>query len=104
EGMKVSGNAQQRKRGYLLHHGTILYDFDIGQVDRYLQMPPRQPDYRSGRGHTAFIRNLPNNARDLKRRLREVWNADQETTLWPCGLTSKLAMEKYSTNAWIQKF
>src|SRR5438132_7620980 len=26
-GRKFSGNSQQRKRNYLLHHGTILYDF-----------------------------------------------------------------------------
>src|SRR5205085_1717108 len=26
--LKVSGNAQQRKRSFLLHHGTLLYDFD----------------------------------------------------------------------------
>src|SRR5207244_1022462 len=27
EGLKFSGNAQQRKRDYLLHHGTLLYNF-----------------------------------------------------------------------------
>src|SRR5262249_30757140 len=28
-GRKFSGNAQQRKRDFLLHHGTLLYDFDL---------------------------------------------------------------------------
>ena len=27
--LKFSGNAQQRKRDYLLHHGTLLYAFDL---------------------------------------------------------------------------
>src|SRR5262245_6905461 len=47
-GRKFSGNAQQRKRTHLLHHGTLLYDFDLGQVGRYLRMPARQPEYRGG--------------------------------------------------------
>ena len=38
-GRKVSGNAQMRKRSSLLHHGTILYGFDLGLVDRYLPVP-----------------------------------------------------------------
>src|SRR5262249_51556743 len=28
-GRKFSGNSQQRKRSFLLHHGTILYNFDL---------------------------------------------------------------------------
>src|SRR5262245_13543975 len=28
-GRKFSGNAQQRKRRHLLHHGTLLYAFDL---------------------------------------------------------------------------
>jgi lipoate-protein ligase A len=43
-GRKLSGNAQQRKRSFLLHHGTLLYDFDADQVGRYLRLPVRQPD------------------------------------------------------------
>ena len=42
-GLKFSGNAQQRKRRFLLHHGTILLDFDLTQTSRYLKLPPRQP-------------------------------------------------------------
>src|SRR5262245_30327286 len=50
-GRKFSGNAQQRKRHHLLHHGTLLYAFDPALVGRYLKMPPRQPEYRAGRPH-----------------------------------------------------
>ena len=48
-GRKFSGNAQQRKRRHLLHHGTLLYAFDLGRVGRHLRPPPRQPEYRAGR-------------------------------------------------------
>src|SRR5215217_4866338 len=40
-GLKVSGNAQQRKARYLLHHGTLLYAFDLPHVARYLSPPER---------------------------------------------------------------
>ena len=30
DGRKVSGNAQRRGRRALMHHGTLLYDFDPG--------------------------------------------------------------------------
>jgi lipoate-protein ligase A len=58
-GRKISGNAQRRGRQALLHHGTLLYDFDPRWVERYLKQPARQPDYRSGRCHADFLGNLP---------------------------------------------
>ena len=58
-GRKFSGNAQQRKRTHLLHHGTLLYGFDFAPLDRYLKQPARQPEYRGGRRHADFLVNLP---------------------------------------------
>ena len=58
---KFSGNAQQRKRTFLLHHGALLYDFDLAQVGRYLRPPPLQPEYREQRPHAEgdFLCNVP---------------------------------------------
>src|SRR5262245_47523131 len=53
-GRKFSGNSQQRKRRFLLHHGTILHGFDVDAVGRYLKMPSRRPDYRGDRPHHKF--------------------------------------------------
>jgi lipoate-protein ligase A len=55
---KFSGCAQRRRRHTLLHHGTILYDFDIAAAGRFLAIPPRQPAYRNGRSHTEFLTNV----------------------------------------------
>src|SRR5207302_6157103 len=74
-GRKFSGNAQQRKRRFLLHHGTLLYAFDLARVGRYLAAPARQPEYRAGRDHAAFLRNLDLTAAEVKRRLRTAWDA-----------------------------
>jgi lipoate-protein ligase A len=69
DGRKVSGNAQRRGRYGLLHHGTVLYDFDAALAHRYLRAPPRQPDYRAGRSHLRFLGNLPLSGDDVRRRL-----------------------------------
>ncbi len=55
---KVSGNAQARKRKFLLHHGTFLYDFDIDRVSFYLKNPKKYPAYRNSRAHKDFLANL----------------------------------------------
>lgn len=72
DGRKLSGNAQQRKRHYLLHHGTLLHDFDLSLFTRYLKMPARQPEYRAGREHAEFVQNLACAANTLRRRLRSL--------------------------------
>jgi lipoate-protein ligase A len=66
---KVSGCAQRRNASCLLHHGTLLYDFDAGLAERYLKMPVRQPDYRKGRSHREFLSNLPFGAEEVRERV-----------------------------------
>jgi lipoate-protein ligase A len=102
-GRKFSGNAQQRKRDHLLHHGTLLYAFDLGAVGRYLKPPPRQPEYRAGRGHEEFLSNLPLPADELRRMLRELWGADEEATDWPEERVRRLVAEKYATDEWTRR-
>ncbi|MFP4472778.1 MAG: biotin/lipoate A/B protein ligase family protein [Candidatus Omnitrophota bacterium] len=66
---KFSGNAQRRLRKFLLHHGTLLYDFDLDLIPRYLRMPPSVPDYRKRRSHRDFVANLRLERAALKRAL-----------------------------------
>ena len=102
-GRKFSGNAQQRKRRFLLHHGTLLYAFDLARVGRYLIPPPRQPEYRAGRDHAAFLRNLDLPGEEIKRRLRAAWAADVEETDWPADQVRRLTAEKYTSTEWIRR-
>ncbi|MHB1414993.1 MAG: lipoate--protein ligase family protein [Chloroflexota bacterium] len=55
---KISGNAQARRRGGLLVHGTLLVEVDLGLLEACLRHPPREPDYRRGRGHRDFLTSL----------------------------------------------
>ncbi len=53
---KISGNSQVRKKGYLMHHGTFLYQTNHRyKIAYYLKMPSKQPDYRKKRRHSDFI-------------------------------------------------
>jgi lipoate-protein ligase A len=100
---KFSGNSQQRKRNFLLHHGTILYDFDLPRVARYLRQPARQPKYRENREHDAFLRNFPASAADLKRALKAAWKADEVMTKVPHEQVQYLVEEKYARPEWIRR-
>lgn len=102
-GRKFSGNAQQRKRNFLLHHGTLLYDFPLERIGRYLYSPARQPDYRQNRDHTAFVTNLPAQVPDLRRRLQTAWQADGALGAWPEESVRRLVEEKYATPAWVRR-
>ena len=52
---KIGGSCIYRTRGLLYYSTTLLVDPDLDLVDRYLPHPPREPDYRAGRGHREFM-------------------------------------------------
>jgi len=75
---KFSGNAQRRLKKYILHHGTILYDFDLSLINRYLKMPKKVPQYRQGRPHEAFVTNIAANVGDIKEAFRRIFSIKGE--------------------------
>ena len=77
EGRKCSGNAQRRRRDALLFHGTFLHDCDPGLMDRFLLHPSRSPEYRAGRSHSGFVRNLPLTRETIIEALCHAWEADR---------------------------
>lgn len=97
---KFSGSAQQRKRSYLLHHGTLLYDFDLGRVGRYLRLPARRPEYREGRSHDEFLTNLSASSATIVAKLREAWQANGAADLPALDPVQMLAREKYAIDEW----
>jgi len=99
-GVKFSGNAQQRKREHFLHHGTLLCGFDLALMAKYLNTPERQPDYRRDRPHEEFVMNLPVPAAELKRLLAAEWQAESEYGPLPWGTAQALLAEKYSRDEW----
>jgi lipoate-protein ligase A len=102
-GLKFSGNAQQRKRHYLLHHGTLLYAFSLEAVGNYLHQPQRQPEYRQSREHQAFLCNLPIGRENLVAGLRQAFGADQVIETWPNELVQQLVADKYASKDWTRR-
>lgn len=102
-GRKISGNAQQRKREFLLHHGTILYAFDLPRIETYLHLPERQPEYRAGRSHGEFVTNLLSTTENIKTLLRRAWEIEADPLDWPRERTAKLASEKYRSPEWVHR-
>jgi lipoate-protein ligase A len=101
--LKISGNAQKRKKRTLLHHGTVLYGFETGLIARYLSEPEKQPEYRGQRRHDEFVANLDVSVADIKTRLSLAWQATSEPdrTLPPLEM---LITEKYGNPAWTERF
>lgn len=103
-GRKFSGNAQRRKRNWLLFHGTFLLGMDIPLIETLLRRPSLEPDYREGRSHEAFLMNTGLNAETIKAALRRLWGATEPATLALEQETRQLVEEKYSRPEWNRKF
>ncbi|MFH5804997.1 biotin/lipoate A/B protein ligase family protein [Alienimonas sp. DA493] len=97
---KVGGNAQRWLKRAMLHHGTLLTGFDLPAIGRFLTPPERQPDYRAGRDHGAFVTNLPLPRADLVAALRTAFGATDPPPEAPTELATRLFRERYSDPAW----
>jgi lipoate-protein ligase A len=103
-GLKFSGNAQRRRKRFLLFHGAFLLHFDIGLIEKALPMPSAEPDYRMGRPHSEFLMNLKIHRDLLKRALTESWKTASTLGRIPYDRIDSLVREKYSKEEWTCKF
>lgn len=100
DGVKFSGNAQRRKRDWLLFHGTLLLDFDLERIERWLLPPPLQPAYRRQRSHKTFLTCLRVKAGAVQAALREVWQADAPSLEVPRAMIQRMVSERYGRQEW----
>ena len=97
---KFSGNSLRCKRDHLLYHGTLLCDFSLDLIGRWLKAPPRQPEYRRQRSHEEFIINLGLAPGLLRDALADHWHAKDVLEAWPELLTSQLVTQRYLQPTW----
>ncbi len=102
--LKVSGNAQRRKKHYILIHGTFLLEFDLDLVEKVLPFPAHQPEYRKNRPHRHFITNLPLSPEVVKEALKVVWGASEMLENIPNDSIEELVASKYTKDEWNYKF
>jgi len=99
-GRKVSGNSLRVRRDWLLYHGTLLLDMDLQKIDRYLNHPPREPEYRQHRRHHEFVANLGCSEVEATTRLEEQWEAIAGEVILPLAMTDELVQQKYTQDSW----
>lgn len=102
---KFSGNAQRRKKDYIMFHGTFLYNFDLQKISALLPIPPKVPDYREDRPHSDFLTNIPATSDQIKESLRKIWAANKTAFLpFSREKIEGLVKSKYSRKEWNFKF
>ncbi len=106
---KCAGSAQRRLRGWFLVHCSILYDFPIDRIGRYLAVPDRQPAYRRGRDHREFLGNLSLSRQALVDALRPgpapCPGVDARHSLeGPMAMLPALLAARFANPEWIERF
>ena len=112
-GRKISGNAQTRKRGCLLQHGTILLDVDVEKMFTLLLVPHEKlrgkliEDVKSRvtglRGILGRAVGYREAVDALKKGFAQAWGAELvggEASASELTRTAELSREKYATEAW----
>jgi lipoate-protein ligase A len=114
-GMKVSGNAQLRRKGSVLQHGTIVVDTDVRQMDsvlRVLKIAPGTGVRPSSRVTTlAALLGSPPDVELVKASLVSSFEAAFKVKFAASSITRvedalvrKLVRERYSNREWTLKF
>ncbi|MEQ8211942.1 MAG: lipoate--protein ligase family protein [Lacipirellulaceae bacterium] len=88
---KFSGNSLRIRRRHFLYHGTLLYDYDLAKITRWLARPKHMPEYRQERSHADFVANLQVTRTELESSLISTWNAETPLSDWPRERTQQLA-------------
>lgn len=101
---KFSGNAQHRKRRFLLFHGTFLLSLDLDLVEKALPMPGKQPGYRRHRSHLDFLVNLHVSSPIVERALMQEWRPTEALASVPYQRIQELVKRRYSDPQWTAKF
>jgi lipoate-protein ligase A len=102
-GLKFCGNAQRRKKNFLLFHGSFLLHADLGLMEKVLPLPSHQPEYRAGRSHADFLMNLKIPAQMLKPTLVKAWDAVEALPTVPLDQITTVAEQKYRQDSWNYK-
>ncbi len=115
QGKKISGNAQARRKGVILQHGTILLDVDAELMYSILKTPQGVPKARMVRsvrakvtGIQQFIPNfdVQRLGMFLKEGFEEAFGitlTEGKLTPWELDEANRLARERYGNPAWTNR-
>jgi lipoate-protein ligase A len=77
-GLKVAGSSIFRSKHYVFFHSIINLAGNTRPMERYLKLPPREPDYRMNRSHKDFVTSFKEAGYDidileLEEKLKSEW-------------------------------
>ncbi|MDR0426811.1 MAG: lipoate--protein ligase [Clostridiales bacterium] len=110
-GRKISGGAQTVCRGAVLHHGTLMFDVDLGILEKVLKPHPLKIESKAVRSVRSRVDNLsrladidiPRFSKKVENRMKESAN-DAKTLDAGVGVLYDRAMAlktaKYDTYDW----
>lgn len=101
---KFSGNSLRVKRTHLLYHGTLLYAFDLGLMDKCLRTAPRQPEYRKARAHGDFVMNVPATRQQLVDAVIAAFPMASAPSDVPTSRIEELVAERFGNDRWNYEF
>ena len=104
-GRKCAGSAQRRLRHFFLVHATLLYDFPLPRVSRYLAHPKRQPEYRAGRSHAEFLVNFGRPRDEIVGAIRAAWGpaVGDAPPATAEALVGQLVETKFGLREWVER-
>lgn len=107
-GRKFAGSAQRRLRKFFMVHASLLVDFPLDLISRYLKTPKRQPAYRVGRSHGEFVCNLPVGRPAVVGALSDAWRRRAGGGPLTAGsgldeLVNELVGSKFGDPAWVNR-
>jgi len=116
DGKKFSGNAQLRKRNYILQHGTILLEIDPELMYSVLKAPYNVSKSRMVKSVYAKCVGIKEKLENYKEKdfIESLCNGFEKTlqiklckgnyTQEELDLAEKLEKEKYSNQKWLKKY
>jgi lipoate-protein ligase A len=111
-GKKISGSAQTRKFGFVLQHGTILFDLNLDKMFSVLKIPDEKIKDKlisNAKERVTSLRNLgiEISPQELEKILRESFEkkfgvklVESDLSKEEIKLAEKLYREKYSKKEW----
>ena len=90
ENRKIAGTSLFRSRNYLLYQASLLVDAKVDLLERYLEHPSREPEYREGKSHRDFVAGLGDFVKNLSSCDLEVTLARDLMPVVQCALDQDL--------------
>lgn len=112
DGMKISGNAQRMANGKLMHHGTLMFDVDVDNLQNSLNVDPTKIQSKGMKSVRSRVTNIKNHLPEGTT-LQEFWDKlhyflsnegkDEEIILTPEDIArvEYEAINKFGTWDWI---